>query len=44
MNFKNTKKIHLKPTEKYVFKPTIWIEKLMKLICKNLGNECQHMF
>ncbi len=30
--------------EKYVFKPTFWLETLMKLICNKLGNEDQHMF
>jgi hypothetical protein len=44
MDFLNRKKIHLKPTEKYVFKPTFWLEKLMKLICNKLRNEDQHMF
>jgi hypothetical protein len=29
---------------KNVFKPIFWLEKLMKLICKKLGNEDQHMF
>jgi hypothetical protein len=29
---------------KNVFKPTFWLEKLMKLICNKLGNENQHMF
>jgi hypothetical protein len=32
------------PIEKYVFKPTFWLEKLMKLICNKLRNEDQHMF
>jgi hypothetical protein len=39
MNFKSRQKIHLKPIEKYVLKPTFWLEKLMKLICNKLGNE-----
>jgi len=34
----------LKPIEKYVFKPTIWLENLMKLMCNKLGNEDQHLF
>jgi len=34
----------LKPTEKYVFKPIFWLEKLMKLIHNKLGNEDQHFF
>jgi hypothetical protein len=38
------KKIHLKLAEKYVFKPTFWFTKLMKLLCHKLGNEDQHMF
>ncbi len=29
---------------KNVFKPTFWLEKLMKLICNKLRNEDQHMF
>jgi len=37
-------KILLKLIEKYVFKSTFWLEKLMKLICNKLGNEDQHMF
>jgi hypothetical protein len=44
MNLKSKLKIHLKPTEKYVFKPSFWLEKLMKLMCNKLGNEDQHMF
>jgi hypothetical protein len=44
MNSKNTLKIHLKPIEKYVFKPTIWIKNLTKLICNKLGHEGQPMF
>jgi hypothetical protein len=44
MNLKNRLKVHLKPIEKYVFKPTFWLEKLMKLICNKLRNEDQHMF
>jgi len=43
MNLKNRWKIHLKPTEKYMFKPIFWLEKSMKLICHKLGNEDQHM-
>jgi hypothetical protein len=39
MDFENKKKKHLKPSEKYVFKPTFWLEKLMKLICNKLRNE-----
>jgi hypothetical protein len=27
-----------------MFKPIYWLEKLMKLICNELGNEDQHMF
>ncbi len=44
MNFLNRKKIHLKLTKKYMFKPTFWLEKLMKLICHKLGNKNQYMF
>jgi hypothetical protein len=44
MNFKSRQKIHLKPTKKYVFKPTFWLEKLMKMICNKLRNEDQHTF
>jgi hypothetical protein len=44
MNFKNRLKIHLKPIEKYVFKPIFWFKELMTLICNKLGNEYQHMF
>jgi hypothetical protein len=44
MSFLNKLKIHLKLIEKYVFKPTFWFEKLMKLICNKLGYEDQHMF
>jgi hypothetical protein len=44
MNFKSKLKIHLKPIEKYVFKPIFWLEKLIKLMCNKLGNENQHMF
>jgi hypothetical protein len=40
MNFKNT----FETDEKYVFKPTFWLEKLMKLMCNKLRNEYQHMF
>jgi hypothetical protein len=34
---------HILKTKKYVFKPTFWLEILMKLICNKLGNE-EHMF
>jgi hypothetical protein len=44
MNLKSRLKIHLKLTEKYVFKPTFWLGKLMKLTCNKLGNQNQHMF
>jgi hypothetical protein len=39
MNFKSRLKVHLKLIEKFVFKPTFWLEKLMKLICNKLENE-----
>jgi hypothetical protein len=44
MNLKCRLNVHLKPTKKYVFKPTFWFKKLMKLICNKLRNEDQHMF
>jgi hypothetical protein len=44
MNFLSSLKIHLKQIEKYLFKPTFWLEKLMKLLCNKLRNEDQHMF
>jgi hypothetical protein len=44
MNLKSNSKVHSKPTKKYVFKPTFWLEKLMKLIGNKLGNEDRHMF
>jgi len=39
MNFKSRLKVHLKLIEKFVVKPTFWLEKLMKLICNKLENE-----
>jgi hypothetical protein len=44
MSFLNRLKIHLNVNEKYAFKTTFWLEKLMKLICHRLGNEDQHIF
>jgi hypothetical protein len=44
MNLKSRLKKHLKPIEKYLLKHTFWLEKLMKLMCNELGNEYQNMF
>jgi hypothetical protein len=40
MNFRNI----FETNWKNVFKPTFWLEKLMKLTYNKLGNQDQHMF